>query len=254
MLTAEQTDQFWRDGFLAVRNVLTSDEVEALRCRTDDIITGAVPYPDQYIQLEPVFIEGRAQVVDRRLSVRKIWELTRHDAVFREYAFHPKIVGMVQALLGPDLKLYGDQMFLKPPFHGSEKPFHQDSPYWDIEPMNLVTCWMALDESTLENGCMRFLPGTHKGGPLPHRHLSGPHIVPEGYEEFDLSQEVAVELQPGDCTLHHSLVLHQSTPNRSASPRRGLTTAYMSAQSRWIGTGEKPEYLLISGREHPGCV
>jgi phytanoyl-CoA hydroxylase len=146
-------------------------------------------------------------------------------------------------------------MLLKPPFHGSAKPYHQDSVYWPIEPMELVTCWMALDDATVENGCMRFLPGSHKKGPLVHHHLEGPHIVPEGWEEMSKrADEAAVELSAGSCCFHHSLVLHETSPNRTAHPRRAMTTAYMRATSRYVGNPPQPDFLPVVGRSYPGCV
>ncbi|MCC6729344.1 MAG: phytanoyl-CoA dioxygenase family protein [Chthonomonadales bacterium] len=255
-LTEEQRTAFWRDGFLPMHGVLTRDELGRLRERTDQIVHGNVGFPPQFIQVEPE-LAGRPETeqLDPALRVRKMWELTRHDPVFAEYARHPFIVEVVRDLLGPDLKLFADQMLLKPAFHGSAKPYHQDSPYWPIEPMELVTCWMALDDATLENGCMRFLPGTHRLGPLPHHHLNTSHLVPEGWEEMSARpDEVALELKAGSCSFHHSLVLHETSPNRSAHPRRAITTAYMRSTSRYAGKGEQPDYLHIAGRVYPGCV
>lgn len=253
-LTDEQKETFWRDGFIAVHNVLSADEVAALRSRTEAIARGDVPFPAQYLQVEPE-LEGREESVDPIYRVRKLWMLTQYDPVFQEYARHPKIVEIATDLLGPDIKLYTDQMLLKPPFHGSAKPYHQDSVYWPIEPMELATCWMAFDDSTVENGCMRFLPGTHKQGPLEHYHLEGPHIVPQGWEEMSKRpDEVAVELKAGSCTFHHSLILHATAPNRTANPRRAMTTAYMRATSRYTGAPPQPEFMSIAGKSYPGCV
>jgi ectoine hydroxylase-related dioxygenase (phytanoyl-CoA dioxygenase family) len=254
-LTEEQVQAFWRDGFVAVHNVLTADEVVALRARTDAIILGQVPFPKEYLQLEPSLTEEQKATVDPVNQVRKLWQLTRYDPVFREYAQHPKIVEIACDLLGPDVKLYTDQMLLKPPFHGSAKPYHQDSPYWPIEPMELATCWMAFDDSTVHNGCMRFLPGTQKLGLLEHHALEGPHIVPEGWEEMSRRpDEVAVELKAGSCTFHHSLVLHETSPNTTPNPRRAMTTAYMRATSRYTGNPPQPDFLLVAGKSYPGCV
>jgi len=112
-----------------------------------------------------------------------------------------------------------------------------------------------MDDATIENGCMRFLPGTQKLGLLEHRPLEGPHIVPEGWEEMSKRpDEVAVELKAGSCTFHHSLVLHETAPNRTAKPRRAMTTAYMRATSRYAGSLPKPEFLQIAGKSYPDCV
>lgn len=252
-LTEAQAETFWRDGFLPVHNVLTAEEVEALRKRTEQIILGEVPFPKEYLQIEPE-VEGREDVPILH-RVRKLWYTTLYDPVFQEYAKHPKIVAILKDLLGPDIKLFVDQMLLKPPFHGSAKPYHQDSVYWSIEPMELVTCWMAFDDATVDNGCMRFLPGTHKLGPLEHHHLEGPHIVPEGWEELSKrTDEVAVELKAGSCSFHHSLILHETAPNRTPHPRRAIAVAYMRATSRYTGKEPKPEYISIAGKSYPGCV
>ncbi|MCA1595520.1 MAG: phytanoyl-CoA dioxygenase family protein [Chloroflexi bacterium] len=183
-LTEQQKNAFWTDGFVAVHNVLTPEEVAALRLRTEQIIRGEVPFPAKYLELEPALTEEQKRTIDPVNQVRKLWQLTRYDPVFQEYARHPRIVEVAVDLLGPDVKLYVDQMLLKPPFHGSAKPYHQDSVYFPIEPMELATCWMALDDSTTENGCMRFIPGSHRLGPLEHHHLEGPHVVPARYEEL----------------------------------------------------------------------
>lgn len=254
-LSQEQIETFWRDGFIVVPNLLTPEEVQALRVRTEQIILGQAPFPSEYIQIEPAIAEGKEEEPNPLYRVRKMWELTRYDPVFHEYAKHPRIVEIIIDLLGPDIKLFGDQMMLKPPFHGSMKPYHQDSAYWPIEPMELVTCWLAMDDSTRENGCMRFLPGTHKLGLLKHTFLEYTHEVPEGWEEMSRRpDQVYVELKAGGCSFHHSLVLHETSPNRSPYPRRGMTTAYMRATSRYADKAPKPEFIQIAGKSYPGCV
>jgi phytanoyl-CoA hydroxylase len=256
-LTSDQVAAFERDGFIAVPQLLAPEEVEALRRRTEQIILGEVSMPpefDRYVQIEPA-LEGRELAGAERLqAVRKMWQLWKFDPVFEALIRHPAILDVVEALLGPDLKFYGDQMLLKPPFHGSAKPYHQDSPYWSIDPPALVTCWIALDDSTRENGCMRFLPGSHKQGIIPHRHLEGPHIVPEEYGRMDLSEEVSVELKAGGASFHHSCTLHETAANTTPYPRRAHTLAYMSARSRYTGKPPRPEYPLVRGREYAGCV
>ncbi len=254
-LTDEQKTAFWQNGFLPVVDVLNVAEVDALRKRTEQIIVGEVAFPQEFLQVEPELDDSDGNGVPAIFRVRKLWNLTKYDPVFQEYARHPKIVAVLCDLLGPDIKLYADQMLLKPPFHGSAKPYHQDSPYWPVEPMELVTCWMALDDASVENGCMRFLPGTHKLGPLEHHHLEGPHIVPTGWEEMSKRpEEVAVELKAGSCCFHHSLTLHETAPNRTPHPRRAMTTAYMGANSRYVGNPPQPEYISIVGNSYPGCV
>ena len=128
-LTWSQVDQFHQDGFLAVDNVLTELEMEALHLRLQDIGNRIVDFPEQYIQVEP-----QVQVVEKATgdpikfsNVRKIWNLTKYDHLFRTYARQPKIIEMVTQLIGPDLKIFVDQTLCKPPKVGTAKPPHQDS-------------------------------------------------------------------------------------------------------------------------------
>src|SRR5262245_48890619 len=116
-LTEEQKAVFWENGFLPVHDVLNAEEVEALRKRTEQIILGEVAFPKEYLQIEPELAGRNPEEVPAIFRVRKLWNLTTHDPVFQEYARHPKIVEIVCDLLGPDVKLYADQMLLKPPFH-----------------------------------------------------------------------------------------------------------------------------------------
>jgi hypothetical protein len=254
-LSYEQKAAFWRDGFLAIPRLLSQEEVAALKRRAEQIILGEVPFPRDLISNEPTIPEDTIESVPPFYRVRKIYNLTRLDPVFQEYARHPRIVAVICDLLGPDIKLYVDQMLLKPPRFGTAKPYHQDSAYFPIEPQELVTCWLAMDDATMENGCMRYLPGSHRQGPVEHHQLKGPHIVPEGFDEFTQHpDEVCVELEAGGCIFHHSLSLHASQPNQSPNPRGAMTTCYMRATSRYTGKEPKPDYLQIAGDSYPGCV
>lgn len=252
-LRQDEIDKFEGDGFLAVENMLTALEVQALHLRLEDIGNEGVDFPSQYVQLEP-------QVVNRELApdpvrfnnVRKIWNLTRYDKLFMAYARHPKILDVVTSLIGPDLKIYVDQTLCKPSRVGSAKAPHQDSAYWtNIDPPGLVICWMALDDATEDNGCMRFLAGSHKQGVIEHKHLEDFRVEDE---DFDYESEVAVPLKAGGCTFHHSLILHRTDANTSPQRRIGLTVAYMSSRSKYVGPGKAPAYELVQGQAYEGCV
>ena len=93
---------------------------------------------------------------------------------------------MVRSLIGPDLKIYVDQTLCKPPKVGSAKPPHQDSAYWtNIDPPSLVICWMPLDDATEENGCMRFIPGSHQLGVIEHKHLEDFRVEDDRVDDVD---------------------------------------------------------------------
>ncbi len=252
-LNQEQIAEFNEVGFLPYAELLTSLEVKALRQRLADIGNEVVSFPTEYVQIEPMVKSGELDASPVRFdNVRKIWNLTRYDELFKEYARHPKILDVVQSLIGPNIKIYVDQTLCKPPRVGSPKPPHQDSAYWtQIDPPNLVICWMALDDATEENGCMRFIPGSHKLGVIEHKRLEDFRIEDD---KVDYASEVAVPLKAGGCSFHHSLAMHRTDANRSSKPRIGLTVAYMNAESKYIGPDPQPEYQLVAGQSFAGCV
>jgi ectoine hydroxylase-related dioxygenase (phytanoyl-CoA dioxygenase family) len=253
-LSNEQKAQFERDGYLVIRSLLTAAELEAVRERADQIASGEAEHvPERWVQPEPAVARGEVSAATRALAVRKLWSLVAFDDVMRAHASHPRILAVIRDLLGPDIKLYGDQLFMKPPHIGSRKEYHQDSNSWKaIEPYDLVSCWAALDDATEENGCLRVLPGSHKWGLLGKEKE---RTLERRALEEGIPEEVAVPLRAGDCSFHHSLLLHCSAPNTSGLRRRGYATHYMSARCRYVGDPtNKSEYLLLCGRSYEGCV
>jgi len=252
-LTDEQRAAFERDGFLVYGPMLGAEEVEMLRERLDAMASGEHPASDRLgIRLEAEAERGGLSDVLPRDRVWQVIGATRHDECFAAHARNPVILDVVQELLGTeDLKLFTDQALMKPAFHGSEVSWHQDSAYWtSIDPPALVSCWTALDPVTEENGCVRMIPGSHRSGVIPHRREVFLHA-----EGIDITRAVPVILPLGGCSFHHSCTVHGSGPNRTPHRRRGFVTSYMRADSRWRGDpAKKPEFPLVRGREHPGCV
>ena len=204
------------------------------------------------MQVEPVVQRGEAGAAGPLDALRKVEGLVGNDDVFLGLAKDPRLLGPVTELLGPDIKLFRDALMMKPARHGSAKPYHQDSAYWQVDPPDLCSAWIALDDATLKNGCMRVLPGSHRWGVIEHKHLADYQVEEE---RLDLSGEVSAPLEAGGVLLFHSLLLHATSPNASDSPRRAMICSYMSARSRHTGDpARKPDYLLLQGRDHPGAV
>ncbi len=252
-LTAEQKEQYREQGYLVFESLFSSEEIQALLKRLEDLVWERVPRPEGiHIQIEPAVQRGEVQSGSLLEAIRKVEGLVEHDQLFWSFATNPKLTDIIADLIGPDIKMFRDALMMKPPRIGSAKPYHQDSAYWSIEPPDLVSCWVALDPAGLENGCMRVLPGSHKWGMLKHQHLQD-YQVDES--QLDLSQEVAIPLEPGGCLIFHSLLLHATAPNTSPYPRRAMIVTYMSARSLFTGPSErKPHFPLIRGREYEGCV
>ena len=255
-LTDVQKRYFDENGYIIVRELLTNEEVRAVGQRADQIAVGeVVPEPGFGRQVEPAIQRNEVEAKSTLESIRKLGGLVRTDPVMHAHATNPKILDVLEDLIGPDIKLFGDQLFMKSSAHGSRKNYHQDSNSWrPYVPYSLVSCWAALDDATVENGCLWFIPGSHKWGLLEierereieKKALAGP-----------LENEVPIELKAGDCSFHHSLTLHCSHTNRSKTRRRGYATHYMSSKTKYTGEGaatKSNNHLLLRGQEYPGCV
>jgi ectoine hydroxylase-related dioxygenase (phytanoyl-CoA dioxygenase family) len=253
-LTPRQVEFFQENGYLILGKLFAEEELDALRRRAEWIASGdATHVPEQYRQVEPLVAQGERAAEDYVLSLRKLSHLAWYDDVMLAHARDPRITDRVAALLGPDLKLYQDQLFMKPPHVGSRQKYHQDQPLgFYIDPPELMTtCWLALEDATLENGCLRVLPGTHQSG------VSPVEVIQE-YErravEEGLPEEVPLELTAGVCSLHHGHLLHCSTPNLSGKRRRGYATHYVSARCRYTGPEPLPDFPLARGQALAGCL
>ena len=252
-LSSEQIDEFLEDGVLVVRELLEPGDVATLRERAEWVASGSAPHvPEGRLQSEPRVTSGEATAPNYADSLRKMSHVAFHDEVFQAHARNEAILDVLESLLGPDLKLYQDQLFMKPPRIGSRQPYHQDQPLgFHIDPPDMVTCWAALDDATIENGCLWMLPGTHRFGQIPKEKW-------QEYEELSaagtLPEERAIELAVGDCSFHHGLILHGSRPNTTGRRRRGYATHYVSAHCRFTGDPEKNDALLMRGQSIEGCV
>jgi phytanoyl-CoA hydroxylase len=251
-ISSDQLAAYQRNGYLLVEELVTPNEVAALCERLREYTHGERSREGLAIQIEPRVERGEIQVQHPGDGIRKIDLLVQHDDLFQRLVLHPNMVGVVQGILGPDIKLYRNTLLLKPPEVGSQKGWHQDSPYWPIEPMNLCSCWLPLDDATPENGCMVVLPGWHKRGPLPHVSVTDDYVIAE--EQFDPSARVAVPMRAGSGLFFHSLLPHYTGPNRSSRWRRAIAITYMSAESRYTGDGLGMQYLHVSGKTYAGCV
>lgn len=229
-LTADQIDFFRENGYLALPELFSHSHTAALRTRLEELASDWQSEAARRVgvQQEPDVLQGSADPTSATL--RKFSDLAPVEPLFMEHARHPDLLGVVEQLLGSPLSLYADQALLKPPHHGSEKPEHQDNAYFRVTPDDhVITCWTALDDADLENGCMHYYSGSHLGGRVDHRAIKGtPHLVPE---ELDRTQSTAVPIAEGGCILHHSLTMHWSPPNHSPRWRRAFVVHYVRSDA-----------------------
>ena len=162
--------------------------------------------------------------------------------VFLDLCRHPEILDMVEQLIGPDIVLWGSQLFCKPAGDGQAVPWHQDGQYWPLDPMATVTVRIAFDGSTPENGCMRYIPGSHKSRRLEHHEFtSAAHMaLKQQIPDIDESQAVDDVLQPGMLSIHDVFLLHGSAENRSTRRRSDYAIRYMPATTRYVRDPDLP--------------
>lgn len=160
---------------------------------------------------------------------------TRSDIIAR-FVKEPFYQEVCARLIGPDADLYYNQLVIKSPEKGRHFGWHQDSGYTPTKPLAYVTCWTAISESFLENGCIWVIPGSHKRGLIEHR-LNEEETSVDAVVE-DESGAIPVEMKPGQVAVFSSLTLHKSGPNTSKVPRYGFVPQYHVANPILCKTGE----------------
>jgi phytanoyl-CoA hydroxylase len=243
-LTPNQIDFFRTNGYLPLPALFTPEHVGALKARLEALCEEwqSDEAARAGVQQEPGVARGEA-AAPTALTVRKFAELARTEPLFRAHAEHPALLDILEQLLGLPLSLYADQALLKPPFHGSEKPEHQDNAYFRVVPADhVITCWTALDDADLENGCMHYYAGSHLEGPVSHRAIKGtPHLVPK---KRDRALSTAVPIAAGGCILHHSQTIHWSPANGSPRWRRAMVTHYVRSDAEMTARHPNSPALL----------
>lgn len=163
------------------------------------------------------------------------------------------LLDAVEDLIGPDIMLYHNTYWSKDGGDGAYVSWHQDNTYFGHEACEVLTAWVAITPATVESGCMEFLPGTHKLGQLPLKapDTGGANLLSSGQtSDIDPAKldPVAVELRPGEASIHHAFLVHGSRPNRASYRRLGLTLIYHPPGLRQLGTC-RTSALLVRGRD-----
>ena len=260
-LTEAQKASYFRNGYLVVEGLVSDDQIERLKHQSELIGDNKVDHvPNSSTQVEPDIDIKLCS--EKNLTLRKLYDIAVYDQTFWKHVINEKIVDVVSQLLETnDIKLYGDQLFMKNPEVGSEIYWHQDSASWkDIFPKDLITAWTALDNATLENGCLKFIPGSHRFGTLgldcDSREGKMEKFLP--LLNFNQWKIQDIELTPGSVSFHHSLLVHGSGRNLSSSRRRGYAAHYMRALSwkddRITDAPKMPKFCQVRGKSYENCV
>lgn len=218
-LTDEQVRFFDEKGYVAGIRVLTPEQVDALRRELTAVMNPKHPGHNLFYEFHSNESAEPSTVLFHALGAWRV------EAGFHDLLWNPAFVVPAAQLLGGAVRFWHDQLFCKPARHGGVVAWHQDYSYWTrTQPMAHLTCWIALDDATRENGCLQYVPGSHKWDLLPKPALAGTMDAIQSVltdEQRAAFTPVAVELPRGYASFHHPLMLHGSSANRSDRPRRG---------------------------------
>ena len=161
-------------------------------------------------------------------------------------------LGSASSVIGPNILCWSSSLFVKEPMDPAFVAWHQDSHYWGLEPDDVVSAWVAFAPSTIENGAMQVVPGSHKAPQFPHvKSPDGSANMLFTHEEIavdvDAAQGVSLLLDEGQMSLHHVKIVHGSPPNRSPARRYGYAIRYVAPHVRQ--RGDKPYATLVRGRD-----
>ena len=219
-LSDEQVSFYREHGYLAGVKVLNDAQLDVLRAELAELVDPAHPGHELFYEFNANESADPDQILFHALGA---WRITPglHDLLW-----HPAFVVPVAQLLDGPVRFWHDQIFYKPAHHGGVVIWHQDYSYWTrTVPVAHISCWIGLDDSTRANGCLHYVPGSHRWPLLPRtsfaNRMDAIHdwLTPEQREEF---KPVPIELKAGECSFHHPLMVHGSYANETPRLRRAV--------------------------------
>ncbi|KAH9401356.1 hypothetical protein TYRP_016739 [Tyrophagus putrescentiae] len=242
-LTAEQRAFYAEHGYLVLKSLVSQSHLSEYNRRFEEYATGArKPSSPELVLLREV-----SSLADP-LSPQTLYKLNELyvDEVLFGYPVLPAILDAVQSIVGPNIMMINSMLINKPPDKGtksSRHPLHQDLYYFPFRPADRITCaWTAMERITRENGALVVVPGSHRGGLLRHeapQWAGGVNLHFDGIADYQSLAEKRVHLamDPGDCVLFHSALVHGSGVNRTAGFRRAISAHYAPVEATWIEDG-----------------
>lgn len=262
VLTQEQVERFYRDGYMKFGRILDLEQVERLRAALDRTIAEERERESDD-GLPPEFAYGHDRPTDRKegRAIHQFVNMWKVVPEYREVIRNPRITGAVRDLMGVDrVRLWHDQVISKPPGDNRKFAFHHDFYFWPLDRPAMITCWLALDDATVESGCMHVVPGSHRdpryqppGCELtPDLHLApaprGPGEPGSLYDEvrtWDTDRATPVEVMAGECMFHHCLNYHMTPQNVTDRQRRAFVMIYMPDGTRFK-PAQSPKHVCTS--------
>lgn len=231
-LSQDQTNDYWRDGYLFPIEVFSPAEAAELR--------------NELERMEKEWLA--ADLPHALLQYKRINSNCVLPQAAR-MAMAPRILDAVEGILGPNILIWSAEFFIKEPRTTQIVGTHQDLTYWGMgETSDQVTAWIALSPATVESGCMDFVAGSHKNPILPHTDtFSENNLLSRGQEiAVDVKDEdkTHIELQPGQMSLHHGLTIHGSGPNTTNDRRIGFAIRYLNPGARQLRASR--DYAMLA--------
>jgi hypothetical protein len=225
-LDSRAIEAYWKDGFYSPLRVFTVEEARQLRDRIEA----------EEHERGPIFREDRPRPGD---PFQGSYRFKSH-LIFKWLADairDPRLLDAVEPLVGPDIMVWTTHWFIKEANSPNYVSWHQDSNYWGVETDRLVTAWLALSPATVESGCIRLLPGSHKGPDLAHVDTwEADNMLTRGQTIMDVDESDAVnlELEPGEVALFDYRLAHASDANRSNDRRIGIGIRYIPTSATQV--------------------
>ena len=228
-LTTEQIESYRSSGFLVVENFLSGDELEHWRETVTTAVKerGGIKIPGKEIKVgEADGINEDADYFGKVFD--QLINLWQTDKGAREIMLDERLGKMAAQLAGVDgIRIWHDQALIKRPW-ANPTAWHLDTPFWSFSDRNAISIWVALDNATLENGCLFFIPGSHKQTSFDKitigRNMDGIFDV---YPQLKNSMPIAAPMKAGSCSFHNGLTVHGANANMTSGFRRAMTCAYM---------------------------
>jgi ectoine hydroxylase-related dioxygenase (phytanoyl-CoA dioxygenase family) len=217
-LSDDQVAQYRRDGYVSGVRLLDDEQVERLRAELHELTSPAHPANHLFYEFHSNESADQSRVLFHALGA---WRIAPG---FHDLLWNPAFTVPASQLLEGAVRFWHDQLFCKPAQHGGVVAWHQDYSYWTrTQPMAHLTCWIALDDATRDNGCLQYIPGSHRWPLLPVTGLAGDMDAIQSVlneEQRAAFKPVAIELERGQASFHHPLMVHGSYENRTDGPRR----------------------------------
>jgi len=218
---SESQVEFYREyGYLSGIRMLDDKQVEVLREELRELVDPAHPGHQLFYEFNSNESADPGKILFHALGA---WRITQG---FHDLPWNPRFTVPASQLLNGAVRFWHDQIFYKPAHHGGVVIWHQDYSYWTrTKPMAHLSCWIGLDDSTRENGCVHYVPGSHRWDLLPREDFANDMDTIKGVLTEAQTREfkpVAIELKKGECSFHHPLMVHGSFENRTDRQRRAV--------------------------------